>query len=114
MSVMRTKPIEDVIAHGSDETPGRLRRRLGPFDLMGFGKPSARYSAGRCSSGRIESTLATSGQTTDGGAAISISVTVSPSLSGGVTRCSSGPTTYGSTRSAGTPGVSGATATSSG
>ncbi|MDP9817324.1 amino acid permease [Spirilliplanes yamanashiensis] len=35
---MRTKPIEDVIAQGGDEdAPGRLRRRLGPLDLMGFG-----------------------------------------------------------------------------
>jgi APA family basic amino acid/polyamine antiporter len=39
MSVMRTKPIEDVIAQGGDEGDpgGRLRRRLGPLDLMGFG-----------------------------------------------------------------------------
>ncbi len=40
MSMMRTKPIEDVIAQGGDEDVpggGRLRRRLGPLDLMGFG-----------------------------------------------------------------------------
>ena len=40
MSMMRTKPIEDVIAQSGDEGgdgPGRLRRRLGPLDLMGFG-----------------------------------------------------------------------------
>ncbi len=38
MSMMRTKPIEDVIAQAGDEdAPGRLRRRLGPLDLMGFG-----------------------------------------------------------------------------
>jgi APA family basic amino acid/polyamine antiporter len=41
MALMRTKPIEDVL-HQDDEgsTPegeGRLRKRLGPFDLMGFG-----------------------------------------------------------------------------
>jgi APA family basic amino acid/polyamine antiporter len=38
--MMRTKPIEDVIAQGDDEQAGperRLRRRLGPLDLMGFG-----------------------------------------------------------------------------
>ncbi|HEX8346030.1 MAG TPA: amino acid permease [Actinoplanes sp.] len=37
---MRTKPIEDVIAQNDDEHApqgGRLRRRLGPLDLMGFG-----------------------------------------------------------------------------
>src|SRR3712207_4916102 len=36
---MRTKPIADVIAQGGDEDAGgpRLRRRLGPVDLMGFG-----------------------------------------------------------------------------
>ncbi|BCJ49412.1 amino acid permease [Actinoplanes sp. NBRC 14428] len=38
MSVMRTKPLEDVIAQGDDDDGGRgLRRRLGPLDLMGFG-----------------------------------------------------------------------------
>ena len=38
MSVMRTKPVEDVLAQGDDEAGGaRLRRRLGPVDLMGFG-----------------------------------------------------------------------------
>ncbi|MET0415738.1 MAG: amino acid permease, partial [Actinoplanes sp.] len=38
MSVMRTKPVEDVLAQGDDEGGGpRLRRRLGPLDLMGFG-----------------------------------------------------------------------------
>ena len=40
MSVMRTKPIEDVLAQSGDqggEGTGRLRRRLGPWDLMGFG-----------------------------------------------------------------------------
>ena len=40
VSVMRTKPIEDVIAQSGDEQEGggrRLRRRLGPVDLMGFG-----------------------------------------------------------------------------
>ncbi len=40
MSMMRTKPIEDVIAQSGDagSDPGRrLRRRLGPLDLMGFG-----------------------------------------------------------------------------
>jgi APA family basic amino acid/polyamine antiporter len=41
MSLMRTKPIDDVIAQaGSDDSDGggrRLRRRLGPVDLMGFG-----------------------------------------------------------------------------
>ncbi|MFE9693929.1 amino acid permease [Micromonospora sp. NPDC005806] len=40
MSVLRTKPIRDVIAQGaadgSDGRPG-LRRRLGALDLMGFG-----------------------------------------------------------------------------
>src|SRR5919206_483313 len=39
-SVMRTKPIEDVIAQSGDDAPDggrRLRRRLGPLDLMGFG-----------------------------------------------------------------------------
>ncbi|MFI1996366.1 amino acid permease [Actinoplanes sp. NPDC020271] len=36
--MMRTKPIEDVLAQGDDESSGRgLRRRLGPLDLMGFG-----------------------------------------------------------------------------
>jgi APA family basic amino acid/polyamine antiporter len=44
VSVLRTKPIEDVLAQGGDDQPGdgrpgtgRLRRRLGPLDLMGFG-----------------------------------------------------------------------------
>ncbi|GAA2860703.1 amino acid permease [Actinoplanes cyaneus] len=38
MSMMRTKPIEDVIAQGDEEGGERtLRRRLGPLDLMGFG-----------------------------------------------------------------------------
>lgn len=43
MSMMRTKPIEVVLAQSGDpgdEGPaagGRLRRRLGPLDLMGFG-----------------------------------------------------------------------------
>jgi len=38
MSVMRTKPIEDVLAQGDEKDGGpRLRRRLGPLDLMGFG-----------------------------------------------------------------------------
>ena len=40
MSMLRTKSIEDVLAQGGDEDPhgGRkLRRRLGPLDLMGFG-----------------------------------------------------------------------------
>ncbi|MBM6399167.1 amino acid permease [Phycicoccus sonneratiae] len=45
-SVLRTKPVEDVLAQaggpdgeGGDDAhgPGRLTRRLGPFDLMGFG-----------------------------------------------------------------------------
>ncbi|SCE76602.1 basic amino acid/polyamine antiporter, APA family [Micromonospora viridifaciens] len=40
MSVLRTKPIRDVLAQGSDEggePRSRLRRRLGALDLMGFG-----------------------------------------------------------------------------
>jgi len=43
VSMMRTKPIEVVLAQSGDpgdEGPsvgGRLRRRLGPLDLMGFG-----------------------------------------------------------------------------
>lgn len=40
MSVLRTKPVEDVLAQGNEEREGgagRLRRRLGPLDLMGFG-----------------------------------------------------------------------------
>ena len=46
-SVLRTKPVEDVLAQGSDEDDGpgghagghgsTLRRRLGALDLMGFG-----------------------------------------------------------------------------
>jgi basic amino acid/polyamine antiporter, APA family len=46
-SVLRTKPVEDVLAQGGDEEDGpgghagghgsTLRRRLGPLDLMGFG-----------------------------------------------------------------------------
>ncbi len=39
---MRTKPIEDVLAQGGDDGDdhggqGRLRKRLGPVDLVGFG-----------------------------------------------------------------------------
>src|SRR3712207_8728442 len=43
MALMRTKPIEDVLAQGGDEGDehgggqGRLRKRLGPVDLVGFG-----------------------------------------------------------------------------
>ena len=42
MSMMRTKPIEVVLAQSGDQggeghAGGRLRRRLGPLDLMGFG-----------------------------------------------------------------------------
>src|SRR5690348_201571 len=45
MSLMRTKPIEDVLqqdavdatADPTRQGEGRLRKRLGPFDLMGFG-----------------------------------------------------------------------------
>lgn len=39
MSVMRTKPIADVVAQGGDDGGDgqQLRRRLGPLDLMGFG-----------------------------------------------------------------------------
>jgi APA family basic amino acid/polyamine antiporter len=39
VSMMRIKPIEDVLAQGDDDTGSgrRLRRRLGPWDLMGFG-----------------------------------------------------------------------------
>jgi APA family basic amino acid/polyamine antiporter len=42
VSIMRTKPIEVVLAQGGDQGDegaggGRLRRRLGPLDLMGFG-----------------------------------------------------------------------------
>src|SRR4051794_8670482 len=44
MSLMRTKPVEDVLAQNRDEPDaaggegqGRLRKRLGPLDLMGFG-----------------------------------------------------------------------------
>ncbi|GIL35628.1 amino acid permease [Phycicoccus sp. DTK01] len=45
-SVLRTKPVEDVLAQaggpegeggGDTQGPGRLNRRLGPFSLMGFG-----------------------------------------------------------------------------
>ncbi|SDZ15827.1 basic amino acid/polyamine antiporter, APA family [Micromonospora pattaloongensis] len=41
VSMLRTKPIKDVIAQAEDDggqdAPRRLRRRLGPVDLMGFG-----------------------------------------------------------------------------
>ena len=46
MALMRTKPVEDVLAQNRDEPgaegaggdgQGRLRKRLGPLDLMGFG-----------------------------------------------------------------------------
>jgi APA family basic amino acid/polyamine antiporter len=44
MALLRTKPIEDVLAQGGDEADGpggpgegRLRKRLGPIDLIGFG-----------------------------------------------------------------------------
>ena len=42
MSLMRTKPIEDVLAQAGDETDDsgnavHLRKRLGPVDLIGFG-----------------------------------------------------------------------------
>jgi APA family basic amino acid/polyamine antiporter len=40
VSVLRTKSIDDVIAQSDDQGAagaGRLRRRLGPWDLMGFG-----------------------------------------------------------------------------
>ena len=41
MALLRTKPIEDVLAQGGDEADGpgegRLRKRLGPVDLVGFG-----------------------------------------------------------------------------
>jgi APA family basic amino acid/polyamine antiporter len=42
MALMRTKPIEDVLHQDDEGSPanqgeGRLRKRLGPFDLMGFG-----------------------------------------------------------------------------
>lgn len=43
MPLMRTKPIEDVLAQNAEggdadaEGHGHLRRRLGPIDLMGFG-----------------------------------------------------------------------------
>src|SRR4051794_31702699 len=44
-SILRTKPVEDVLAQGGDEDDGHggrssgsaLKRRLGPLDLMGFG-----------------------------------------------------------------------------
>src|SRR6476620_4064438 len=44
-SILRTKPVEDVLAQSADEgeehsrapSSGKLRRKLGPFDLMGFG-----------------------------------------------------------------------------
>ncbi|NHC14542.1 amino acid permease [Motilibacter deserti] len=40
-SVLRTKPIEDVLAQtageGDEQSRGRLRKSLGPWDLMGFG-----------------------------------------------------------------------------
>src|SRR4051812_41058737 len=44
MSLMRTKPVEDVLAQNRDEPDaaggegqGRLRKRLGALDLVGFG-----------------------------------------------------------------------------
>jgi basic amino acid/polyamine antiporter, APA family len=38
MALMRTKPIEDVLTQNDGpEKEGRLRKRLGPLDLMGFG-----------------------------------------------------------------------------
>jgi len=46
MALLRTKPVEDVLAQGGDDPHpagagaapgGRLRRRPGPLDLMGFG-----------------------------------------------------------------------------
>src|SRR4051794_13983735 len=44
MKITRTKPVEDVLAqlaedpHVEEGAPARrLRKRLGPFDLMGFG-----------------------------------------------------------------------------
>jgi len=46
MRITRTKPVEDVLAQSETEpegetpaagSPGRLRKRLGPVDLMGFG-----------------------------------------------------------------------------
>ncbi|GAB3593141.1 amino acid permease [Angustibacter peucedani] len=45
MDITRTKPVEDVLAQSDDEgsgdehgaTSGKLRKRLGPVDLMGFG-----------------------------------------------------------------------------
>src|SRR3954447_2880745 len=44
MGITRTKPIEDVLAQTKDDpdaedsgTSRRLRKRLGPIDLMGFG-----------------------------------------------------------------------------
>ena len=44
-SILRTKPVEDVLAQSADEaddhgaapSAGKLRRKLGPLDLMGFG-----------------------------------------------------------------------------
>jgi basic amino acid/polyamine antiporter, APA family len=36
MTLLRTKPVEDVVAQNEDESRG-LRRQLGPVDLMGFG-----------------------------------------------------------------------------
>ena len=44
-SILRTKPVEDVLAQGGDEDDGHggrssgsaLKRRLGPLDLIGFG-----------------------------------------------------------------------------
>jgi APA family basic amino acid/polyamine antiporter len=36
-AAFRTKSIEDVLAQGDGEDRDHLRRRLGPFDLMGFG-----------------------------------------------------------------------------
>src|SRR3954465_1778657 len=42
MALMRTKPIEDVLHQDDEGSPGRsgegrLRKRLGPVDLVGFG-----------------------------------------------------------------------------
>ena len=49
VNLTRTKSVDDILAHSEEPTehaaeaapgqagPGRLRKRLGPFDLMGFG-----------------------------------------------------------------------------